>query len=630
MKAAYLFLIQAALFAAAADSERWEISTREGTSAIWGRAGELKRVYFSEFLPALFARTLTLDGDLPAGSTLDWIFTGEQGGFTVRIRRQSVELIQRYYDSYGLHQQNPPKQRAPEREWDKAEVRAPVSLRSVTVTLDNKLGLHLALNGRPVVRQRCLLDVSRHQLLWTPADPGASGLISGGLERPARQAVDVRVNTARRHQSIYGFGGILSAPAYAMLSPGGRERWWQYLRDYNLLLHREYPNGNRLKPDLSNFGILADATPHYYGDNFPNGEISDFEYLRRFRALGGHVLFEFWDLPPWARRTRKDGEGHAAPQPPILDEDVRAVTGYCRILQDRTGAQPEIVGVQNEVVQPAEIWSHMVLSLRQGLDRAGFLTTRIHMPDSGRLSGGILTASALRASSQAWKAIDYAATHLYDFQDFFEDPDGYDARIEEWNRAVQGKPFLSTEIAVNRPHLQAASYRVAFAMAQLYHKNMALMNARALVYCWTLLDVEQPSFSASRALFAVSRSGAMEPVASSYQLRVFGAYSRRLRQAMVRVEAWSPSPDLLATAHEGPGGKRTVILTNRGLAPVAVNIHWPGARFREVELAGPYQPNIAAAAAAGPITLQPGEIATLTNVPLGAVPLARLSAPGRP
>jgi len=352
--------------------------------------------------------------------------------------------------------------------------------------------------------------------------------------------------------------------------------------------------------------------------------------LRQFRALGGHVLFEFWDLPPWARRMWKDGEGRAAPQAPIIDEYVRAVAGYCRILRDRTGALPEIVGVQNEVVQPAEIWSHMVLSLRQGLDHAGFQTTRIHMPDSGRLSGGILTASALRASSQAWKAIDYAATHLYDFQEFFEDPDGYDARIEEWNRAVQGKPFLSTEIAVNRPHLQAGSYRVAFAMAQLYHKNMALMNARALAYCWTLLDVEQPFFAASRALFAVSRSGAMAPVPSSFQLRVFGAYSRRLRQAMVRVDAWSPSPDLLATAYEGPGGQRTVILTNRGLEPMTVNIHWTGARFREVEMAGPYQPNTAAAATDGPVTLQPGEIATLTNVPLGGVPLAPLPAPSLP
>jgi hypothetical protein len=40
-------------------------------------------------------------------------------------------------------------------------------------------------------------------------------------------------------------------------------------------------------------------------------------------------------------------------------------------------------------------------------------------------------------------------------------------------------------------------------------------------------------------------------------------------------------------------------------------------------MAGPYQPNTVAAAGQ-PLTLQPGEIATLTNVPLGATKLSPL------
>ncbi len=36
---------------------------------------------------------------MPPGSTLDWIFTGDEGGVTVRIEPGKVRLVQRYYDS---------------------------------------------------------------------------------------------------------------------------------------------------------------------------------------------------------------------------------------------------------------------------------------------------------------------------------------------------------------------------------------------------------------------------------------------------------------------------------------------------------------------------------------------------
>ncbi len=68
-----------------------------------------------------------------------------------------------------------------------------------------------------------------------------------------------------------------------------RRRWWELVCEYNLLIQREYPNGRRLNPDMGNWDRLSDATRHFYGDNFPNGEISDFDYLRTIRRLGGQV-----------------------------------------------------------------------------------------------------------------------------------------------------------------------------------------------------------------------------------------------------------------------------------------------------------------------------------------------------
>ena len=84
------------------------------------------------------------------------------------------------------------------------------------------------------------------------------------------------------------------------MSEEGKKQYWEILRRYNLLLDREYPMGTQLKPDLSNLEDVKDATPHYYGDNFPNSEVSSFDYSRHALALGGEVIYELWALPKWA------------------------------------------------------------------------------------------------------------------------------------------------------------------------------------------------------------------------------------------------------------------------------------------------------------------------------------------
>jgi len=73
-----------------------------------------------------------LDGAVPAGSTLEWIFTGDEGAFTVRVAPGKVRVTQRYYDSYGHSQAKPPKARYPERIWDESEAAYSGDARSVT------------------------------------------------------------------------------------------------------------------------------------------------------------------------------------------------------------------------------------------------------------------------------------------------------------------------------------------------------------------------------------------------------------------------------------------------------------------------------------------------------------------
>jgi hypothetical protein len=586
----------------------------KGQYRSWGR-GEDYRVFFREFLPALFERTLVLEEYGLAGGQLEWIFTGRRGGLTVVIKEERVAFQQRFYDSFAFNEIANGGRRHPEYRTEPKPVQFRGRLQAVTVRMDHKLGLSAAVNGRTFLQRQYLLDVSRHQLRLTQG----KGELSGKMLSPKSQTASVRVNSAKRHQAIVGFGGIATPTAYGQLSDKGKHQWWQFICEYNLLIQREYPIGTQLNRQMDNWDRLADATPHYYGDNFPNGEVSDFDYIKTLRRLGGKVWFEFWALPPW---VGTDAGKYA-----------EAMVRYCRASQQKAGAPPDIVGIQNEVGQSTSMFHEMTLALRRKLDEAGFGSVRIHMSDSGTVAGGIKRARQFLSSKQAWAAIDYSATHMYDYQGFFVDPDGFDARLAEWTKLTDDKPFLSTELCINSDKYQLDSYRLGLAMGQLYHKNLVLCDAVAVCYCWTLLNVVQPSYGWTRSLFVPDRAHGFVPMPSSNQLRVFGAYSRRVREGMVRIEATADVEDLLVSAFSGEGGAATIVLLNRSTKPRRVRVLWPGVTFAQMEIVDPYHENeiqplgdaparksFGLLTEGGEMTIEPGAIVTLTNVVLGKLP----------
>ncbi len=179
---------------------------------------------------------------------------------------------------------------------------------------------------------------------------------------------------------------------------------------------------------------------------------------------------------------------------------------------------------------------------------------------------------------------------------------------------------------MNRTQYQEQSYRLALLMGQLYHKNLTLTAASAICYCWLLVNVQQPTFGWTRTLFVPDPSAGFVPKASSFQLRVFGGFSRRVRAGMVRVEAESLNPDVLVTAFAGGRGAKTVIAMNRSLKAQRVRIDWPGASFPFKELTDPYHPNTVVENSGAPgdgsieMTVEPGSIVTLSNVPLTKLP----------
>jgi hypothetical protein len=123
-------------------------------------------------------------------------------------------------------------------------------------------------------------------------------------------------------------------------------------------------------------------------------------------------------------------------------------------------------------------------------------------------------------------------------------------------------------------------------------------------------------------LFVPDREHGFVPAASSNQLRVFGAYSRRIHEGMVRVEAKADADDLLVSAFAANGRIGTVVILNRSTKLRQVRIRWPDVTFTEMELVDPYYENdiqkVPPTSANGSTELivAPGAIVTLTNVPL--------------
>ena len=590
-------------------AQRFQFVSDGPLSQVWGRGEEVPRVFFPERLPAFFSRTIVLDNQLPRDAKLNWIFTGSEGGFTVEIGQSIVRVYQRYYDSFGLldsHTTNP------ERVVKETAALAAGTIHSVTVTLDAHLTLSVLVNGALLAQQNCMLDVSRHQIQFQ--GPRTQHIEVAGSLIPVQTSDTVlSVDPSHRHQTIFGFGGSPSIPAYESLSETGKNQYWQILARYNLLIDREYPMGTKLLPDMSNLDSLADAKPHYYGDDFPNGEVSDFAYNAHAVKLGGKVIYELWALPAWATKdyTGPDGKQHQGAADP--EKWAQAMVTYARMEKQQAGRLPDVIGIQNEVQEPREISFEMVKTLRRLLDTAGFKEVKIQMPDASYAALGTEVANSLRSDPEVWNKIDIAASHEYDYQDHFSDPDTFDEQFKALRQANGDKPFLATEIAVNSAQLQSASYRVAFNVGQQYHKNMTLLDSIGLAYCWLILDVEQPSFGATRSLLVPDRYHGDIPVASGYQLRILGAYSRHLPEGMVRVDANSSNPDLLVTAYEGNGNARTLIATNRGTIPQMLTVSWPGTTWTDMERVSQYAEN-QPETIPSKLLIQPGEIVTLSTL----------------
>jgi hypothetical protein len=552
-----------------------------GMEKVWGRSYEAPGVFYEEYLPAFFARRLVISEMDLADGELNWMFTGRQGGVSVKVRNDTIYFFQRYYDSFGLTPTEQPDEatlkRHPNKIFFYTSTAYSGELKSLTVRSDKHMRVQLFANGELISEQMCVMDVNLHQIRYM----GQEGNICGQMQKPKAGQATLEAKLDEKHQKMLGWGGIAAVMDYYRLSTKGKQQWWELLKEYNMMIQREYPLGKKLKADYSNWDDFEYASVHYYGDNFPNGEITDFDYNKKVQDMGGIVIFEFWKLPDWMY----DG------QELIIGKYTEAMVNYCKTAEERTGEPPAIVGIQNEIYRKdSTLWWDMTIELREALDENGYEDVEIHMHNASNQGHGTRALKSLKQNQEAWEATDYTCSNQYDYQEFYPNPDGFDEEFAEFAELSGDKPFISTELCINWTPYQVPSYRLAMTLGQHYHKNLVIQDAVSIMYCWLLLNSQQPSYTYSRTLCTIDEENGFVPEESSYQLRMFGAYSRHIFEGYERYTLESPDDDLLVSGYTD-GEKNTIVLINRGTEPLEADIPWGFEYAPSVELCDPYHQN---------------------------------------
>jgi hypothetical protein len=121
----------------------------------WTRPDEIAREYFHDRLPALFKRTIVLKDDVPARTSLRWLFTGPHAGFTVELASSKVRLSERYYDSTGLYEG---QGSYPEKKVLNEDRQFAGRARTLTVVADSHLSVRVLVNGLQVLEAPLLVD----------------------------------------------------------------------------------------------------------------------------------------------------------------------------------------------------------------------------------------------------------------------------------------------------------------------------------------------------------------------------------------------------------------------------------------------------------------------------------------
>lgn len=572
-------------------------------------------------LPSLFTRSFQVKNVQLRNATAELLFAGMRGGVRVLFAPEGITVRHEDTDGQGY----PMSGRVHTNERSFGTVPAPALPYKVRVIVTHDHNLVLTINDQPVLRIGTFHDFFGVAAFIRPVN--ATSLAEGELQfapvAEEKTTATVRLLPQQQHQTMLGWGGITSIPSYHDLSAAQQSAYRDALFENNLLLVREYPASDYLNPTNDNWDSSSAARVHY-NDSEDQGEISDFNFLKEMKRRGAITVTEFWRHPP--HHYVRDAAGKLTVQAD-LPAIARSLVRYCQIYRERTGFQPDIIGVQNEPdvahsvapgFLPPTRAAELTRELRIQLDAAGFNRTQIHSANAGQLRNGLQWLDAINADPPARSMTNYFASNVYDYNAFA--PDRFDVTLQTMRQKLGGMPFLAIEIGNNHGDKQAHSYRMALGYAQQMHKLLTIGDAVGVAYIWTLLKSTHQNFNWTRTLLYPNRANGNELEASFYW-RIFTAYSRHIKRGMRRIGVESSHPDLLVTAYDDGRGGLTMVIINRASADMEVRFDNVKAKTLSREIVSHTQPNISAgdvkSLSAGFAEIIPGgSIVTYSNVAL--------------
>lgn len=417
----------------------------------------------------------------------------------------------------------------------------------------------------------------------------ASAAVGGSQAAQAATSTTLRLDPSVRFQTIDGFGvsmvdqvpGTSGLPYnLASLSPTARNSVEDTLFSSSgaslsalrieLGAGATYQNGSSAVPDFTiepNSPGSPSATPSYVWDHSADGQV---QIAKDARARGvTTVLANAWSAPAFMKSNGSVYGGTLCGFVTCSSGDWRAayasyLAQYVKYYQSE-GVTIDAVGPFNEpdfsapwqsmTGSPAQLASFSPI-LRSALQSAG-LSTRITGSDVSDAGQAESFQSAVQADSGAAAAQKIAAFHSYG---------GTPAAVPA--AAVAGKPSWQSEYTCVNDTWNTA-YSSGDCSGQTWAKHMYTAMAGGLnaYFAWT----GAWSHTDNEDLIRITGSSTY---AVSSRLWVMGNYSRFVRPGAVRLESYTPSQDLLATAYRNTNGSTAVVLTN--VSNQAVNVAMSG------------------------------------------------------
>jgi len=391
------------------------------------------------------------------------------------------------------------------------------------------------------------------------AEPVTIGMLVRVVEKDPKAYSSVNINRSEKRQTMHGFGTFQN------------ERRWSelYAKELGASAMRIGIIGNQWEP------VNDNNDPDVINMEGFNYDAFDWAYFRELKEMGVETfILTSWSPPAWMKRNLSLDHREQAVvwentdnilEPYFYEEFAESMVALVRAFKEEAGIDLKAIGLQNEPFFN-EPYASAILSgprfaelievvgnrfSREGIDHVSFFMPEQVFGDHWGSYSNEGYLNSLRQNPAADSYTNYFAVHGYDGTGIVAGFPSYSNWTSLHNLAQQGDN--PKELWMTETHIGYQGWNSAMQLAGAIHGSLWAGNI-SLWTNWSFGDMQLTS-NVPNSSFYTSMN-----------------YFKYIRPGAVRVETSSNHPDVLATAFENPDGRFTVVLINKGNAPVSLKL----------------------------------------------------------